>query len=338
MFKRHAPVAIVIIVGIGLVFFQYSRRYRAVAAQDRDKVATVAAAQSMTAYSHPDFRELQDRIAHQIRILAGESTEESLANLNRSGAYYWPGPISEEGGFEVANDVSPRVSVIDMERILSSRRFHKVYFELQKWSVKDSSAALKRELTAAVDDYSSRVSAFLDHERRSFESNRTGEIALTIPYTSIKYENGESVAVDITGARLKVLAIALLMGLSECGDCQPDVERVLQIANDQHRELVDSAASPQLRTFGIIALGQVGLYSPSVLTTSLAGVRHKDADGPGFESRSFQITMYDAEVSWFDFHRRIGAVRVDDRKGAASVRTTICTDTRKFSEWLHERE
>ncbi|QDU38513.1 hypothetical protein Mal4_28420 [Maioricimonas rarisocia] len=340
MNRRAAAIAVGLLVVLNLlVVFYYVRGTRV--ADDPFDGSGLGDAATVMQYSHPDFQETEQRIAHQIDILEDESLEESLERLNRSGAYYWPGAISEGGAFVLSDHVDPNASITDIERILSSRRFHKVFFELKELGSERSSSLLKTELERALEDYTVRMTEFLEQQNQSTgDAQNQPVVTVTVSFGSFNYEAGESPAVDLTGARLKVLAIVLLMGLHELRSCEPDVDAIVEKALAQHDQFLSQAAGRQQRQMGIITLMQVGLYSPSVLVTGLTGVRPPEAakDLPAglSEARSFPLTPYDALASWFDLHRRVNAVQIDDRKGTVDVEAQICTDAAAAHEWLLE--
>lgn len=215
-----------------------------------------------------------------------------------------------------------------MERILSSRRFHKVLHELSEKEPDFTAETLRNELVVAIEDYEKRFNTFAKMQLElSSQPSESGELTMTIPNGQFEYELGESDEVDIVGARLKVLSIVTLMGLLECKNCKAEVIGVIQVALSEYSRFFSDAPNDQLRTAGAVMISRVGLYSPSVLISSLTGLYGQSVTGGvSMRAQSYPITRYDALASWFDQHHQVKAVALDDRNGVFTAKVHFCND------------
>ncbi len=233
--------------------------------------------------------------------------------------YYWPGPGSASGYFLEPGPLDKSVGQEDLDRVMSSRRFLKVFGELLALPNEQAEVLLRRELESALAKYKSLFEAYMTEHSDVFDPSVKPTVG-----PSFRISDHSDQSPTFLGARIKVLSLVLIAGNLKLEGLQPVTTAVLKQALQQ-RELFSSRDAVNERAgYGMLCRGS--LYNRQILATGLIGTASDvNKENAGIENleivwKSKKLTHYDAAATPYDLLTRVvGVFPVDYSKGELLV-------------------
>ncbi len=197
----------------------------------------------------------------------GESIEENfkqLANINLFRA-----PTREFFGMKAWTPLPADLDRDDLQAIMTSRPFPKVFEFLSRTNKAAASEIVNRELSAAITEYLNLYDAEILRTRPYFTLDKLADQkSFSGPVFAIG--NVPEGKVVIRGARFRVLTLVWTSGMLELAGTKDQVERAARLAVKQRADLYDD---PTLQPFyKHEMLMAASLYNRQILSTGLLGV------------------------------------------------------------------
>jgi hypothetical protein len=217
----------------------------------------------------------EKRTSQWLTEMKKETIEVTLQKLTDAAEYRFPGAGIEFGGgsFNDKNNRERGVYHIDIEAILSSRRFRKAHEDLQKID-KNQAAVL---LTKNIKDNLVALNAMLQDDidlatqggyEGVFLCMRPERADYLIDSKSYRASSNPDYPPTLTGRRYAVFSYVLLASLLELQEVRPTVEEVIEMAKKGY-ELFNSVddATRDVTSFKATLLRN-SLYNPAILLTA----------------------------------------------------------------------
>jgi hypothetical protein len=278
---------------------------------------------------------LFDRLEREVRRLERESMAESITRLSDVNMFYRPGPRAGQNGSVVVKFIplGEDVGQVDLEAIMSNRRFRKIIEEISDVDKSTASRVVLQELSVAINEYLKLYDTDLLRISSQYKINSTsGKKMLTGPVFAI--DNVPEGDIVIAGARLKVLALIWTCGMLGFTDNKEQVERVAHLALKQRTDLYDD---PTLHPFfKAQMLGRASLYNRQIIASALLGTFVKGnlqaalMKDIGIEWREIRLTSYKSQATEFDLPVRSGVMKVDYSRGGPTVKMISPLDDARF--------
>lgn len=209
-----------------------------------------------------------------------------MAKLAEVNPYFFPGPPLHDS-FTVPNNPIPLAAsegADDLEAIMSNRRFRKVVGDLGKMEKSAVAKLINKELATALDEYQQFYDEYATMKDPMLADDGTPRSGSSVAMT-IQTPDGKTV---MTGARLKVLALAWIAGMLELDDCRTQIGQVADLALQQRTNFYEHPNwSP---TFRADMVARISLFNRQILGTALAGVTRNRA--------AVSDSIEQADVSW----------------------------------------
>jgi hypothetical protein len=258
---------------------------------------------------------LATRLAAQVNVLKAESLEESLQNLSQGDLYFWPGP--PRPGYvalpRVPIPLRADVGQLDLESIMSNRRFRKLLFELESLHKAKASEVVRQELESVIPEYLALYDADLQAQAPHFTNDKaTNRPYMVGPVFSVG--NQPDGKIGLFGARHKVLALVWISGILGLNNSD-QVERVTRLALQQRAELYDHP--DWMPFFKYQMLQNASLYNRQLLLSALLGTSGNHINQTsmlelsGAEWRERSLAHYTAALTEYDLPVRSGLMEPD---------------------------
>jgi hypothetical protein len=262
---------------------------------------------------------LHDRISGFVDELKAESLLDSVANLSRQKMFMWPGTFHPT--VLLAIPVPQEYDRVDVETIMSCRRFLKVVEELSGISKQEAAGIVSNQINTSlakyIEVYKAEWNALLAN-RRSKPQTRSAVIGFIMTYS-----DSPDGSPTLWGLRLQLLSLTLAAGNLELVSAKP---AVLSVVNESYRQ------REVLYAEGDIGLGDrasvlrtSSLYNRQILATGILGTSGKNpgtrsiAKDNGWGER--RLTKYDATDTPYDLGTRAnGPIPPDFSRGEIFVK------------------
>lgn len=229
------------------------------------------------------------RLADQKKEVEEEDLNEGLDNLSDVAMYYWPG---EEGPSWDFTDLpmSPDSGGDDIGRVLSNRRFQKLFEEFQHLSPGEASRTISKRIELALEEYSDLYSKEVLEHPDLFDPDAPGQFGYFIS------DNADG-SPTLAGSRMEIFALLTIAGNLNLDGVKPAYDKVLALALNQREFLYDREHVNLRLAYG--AMHGASLYNRIVLSSAYSGiVEHGRNDHLDWIQRD--TTRYNATISNFD--------------------------------------
>jgi hypothetical protein len=275
--------------------------------------------------------ELEARIDSQVLALSTESLAESLAKLDRQEMYRWPGPSPYRDNMVTVEFPLPKdVGQEDVENLVSSRRFLKVYEELMLLDRSKSGALVLERLRASrpiyeklLDEYVAQP-WFRDLSAPDKEPNVIG---------GSQCSDNKDGSPTLYGTRFEVLALVLLAGVLKLEAAHAEIVELAEYTCRQRQSFSDPKAY-NLRV-GFRTLWGMSLYNRQILGTALLLTLPSVGSGdpalpPGVTWVEKRLTKYKAVYTTYDLPVTMRGLRPDFSQGTQTMRYLSPLDDASF--------
>ena len=256
------------------------------------------------------------RIDAQVEILKKESLEESLSMLSEIEMYYWPGAMGSGMMFTGMTFTGKD----DMHKVMSNRRFLKVFYELSILPKERAEVLLRREIEGALIEYKALLKDYLTEFSHYFAPG-----AKPVGGPSFRIGNNPDNTPTFLGARFKLFALVLIAGNLRLQGLQPVIDVVLQQAQQEKRFYNNVDQVNERAAWGM--LGRGSLYNRQILMTALVGTAidldkaNTFCEDLGIKWKTKKLTRYNAAATPYDLLTRGGGpFPVDFSQGEIVVR------------------
>jgi hypothetical protein len=202
------------------------------------------------------------RTRRMVDALKKESVEKSVERMCLASAYDWPG-TSAEDVLIVRFPLDSAPGIVDVHRLMSSRRFVKVYQELSTLPKIRATDLIRRELQVSLKKYDRLYEEYVEAVRSGSGAKSGRRLWGAIS------DNGDVDNPTVLGLRLQVLGLVLLAGNLELKDTAPAVMTVAKRGVEQYKTLQDP--TKYSKSFAVSAAADFSLYSRHVLATGMIG-------------------------------------------------------------------
>jgi hypothetical protein len=279
-------------------------------------VAVVVCALGVDGTAYQDITKLKD-----------ESITESLAKL--SDVNVFQAPTHEAFGAKAWIPLSAELDQDDLQAIMTSRPFRKVFEYLSSTNKAAAAQIVNRELSAGITEYLNMYEAEMLRTSSYFTLGKlAGRKDFSGPVFAIRVPEGEVV---IRGARFRVLALVWTSGMLGLTGTKDQVERAARLAVKQRTDLYDDQTLHPF--YKREMLREASLYNRQILSSGLLGVAgNRDLEASaikavGVEWQERRLTLYN-DLS--------GAREPDYSLGSLTVRFTAPMDDAHFDLLLKE--
>ena len=261
-----------------------------------------------------------DKVEKTVAPLEKETPTESVSNLYYVNDYFSTGPAIGVVGPDNSDQV-------DMNEIMSNRRFRKVFSELGKMDKAAASQLVKTNLMSALQSYSGIYEQNMKGMAPFFRVGATNFIGIKnfggIAFQTGTTKPGDEGMVTLKGEKLKIYSLIWISGMLKLNDNRDLVEEVVRQSLRQKKELDDPTL---VQLFKDQMLREASLYNRRILSSGLIGVNFKDAGmesdvmtKAGIQWQQRTLVPYDAALTEFDRPVLSAAMRPDNSKGSFTV-------------------
>jgi len=283
------------------------------------------------------------RISEHIKILNAESVRESVSNLSQVGMFYWPGIMNDSirGISDFPFPLSLEEGTIDVDRILSNRRFLKCVSELKALSKTEAGRIVGEQLEMALQQYApifeDRWTESRDHFADSSAVPGESPSGDAFSTCSFQMSDNEDGSPTFLGLRLQILSLVLIAGNLGLEEARAPVQIIVEEAYRQRDRLYQPDEREGATSHNYVWLCSASLYNRQVLATGLLGTEAgrlaagASPSGAAFETH--RMTRYDAEFTPYDILTRYdGSCRPDYSKGEIVVNSHRALDDAAFDK------
>ena len=238
------------------------------------------------------WEQLTGKSVHQ---LEAESMEDSLRMLAQVEPFFHSWTHDGSGGLILPRETSQER--IDVEMIMSNRRFLKVFQELSQLPQEEAGRLIAREIQAALPAYEK-----MSEECWNVLSGKSKPDPADPPSFN-QISNNPDGSPTLYGLRYKLLALVLIAGNLDLTNTQPAIKAVVTEACRQRDLAYDLAGAGESQFKAWHMVKDVALYNRTILATAIMGTAGGQASQPAqkidglsdkFESK--RLTRYDAEA------------------------------------------
>jgi hypothetical protein len=237
---------------------------------------------------------IERRVQAQVAELQKETLAQSLEKLATDGlAYFLPGP-STMGDSAIIGDFPPldrEVGQRNLERILSNRRFLKVFGDFKALDPAQASAVINKQVSADLEEYKAKLEAAIAWTHAGGAS-RPGQENVPDPYH------------EVDGLCRRTLVLALVGSNLGLKDCQGLVASVTREALAQRQRFY--VGTPEDWSLRLNILFIQSLYNRQILGYALLRTAADEAAASralaalGTQPVSRRLTTYTAFRTEFD--------------------------------------
>lgn len=284
---------------------------------------------------------IKKQIYKQIGIFKNESLEESISKLYEVESYYWPG-AKHSGFFNPAFPLGPDIGQLDIDRIMSNRRFLKVYQEMSYISKKEADILLNKEIRRSLSEYQTLFEEYMLKNKPYFDSLKSGRIPDSGPVYQIS--NRKDGSPTLAGIRLKVLSLVLLAGNLKLDGTQEVVKEVTANAVKRKEQLyMDPFSNSNVSTDLLV---NAGLYNRQILITGILGTTFSAEKEKQFlehmncYKQKKTLTHFNANATEYDLHseKQGGPTPIDYSEGTIEIEYIEPIDDSTFELMLKHPE
>ena len=239
-------------------------------------------------------------LGQRVSALRDESVEESLQMLSQVWLFYrWPGSSGGAGEVQLPEDA--RAERVVVERIMSNRRFLKVFQELSEMSPTKAGQLVAREIERTLPAYREMSEEYWQFTTGQDKRPRSR------PPSFNQISNNLDGSPTLYGLRHKLLSLVLIAGNLKLADSRPAIRSVVKEACRQRDR--SYVATAEHRRLAWAMIHDVALHNRRILATGIIGtsagkagqLAQDDGKLAGiFESR--RLTHYDAAFTYYDRH------------------------------------
>ena len=277
------------------------------------------------------------KVGKTVENIQVETTSESVSNLYFVGDYFSTGPSASYVTDENQNQV-------ELDAIMSNRRFRKAFSELGQIDKATASQLVKANLLLALAKYSSIYEDYMRVQTPLFKIATNGEVPTIPVFPAIEMgfikpeDQGRE---TLMGEKMKLLSLVWISGMLELTDNREQVEEVVRLARKQKNDLDnDQTLQP---AFKQTMLGTAILYNRQILGSGLIGVAYKDAavasdamKTVGIHWQQRKLVAYDAALTEFDRPAQSRILAADRTTGSLKVRFVSSMHNTNFDLLLQE--
>lgn len=278
------------------------------------------------------------KILAQITTLKSESTRDSLKHFFHDDMFEFPPILTEGMQFQSQLPLDPSVGNIDLEKIMSSRRFLKLMDELGQLPKAQAGAMVNAQLKLLLEMYGP-----LEVERQKYFSAVSRENHGIFFHLDVSADPKPT----IDGCRKAILGLILIAGNLQLKESHEAVLQVAELAVRQRDRLLreetfDKQDERKDAGIKVAFIAHVSLYARQILITGLLGTSSRINDPNSFlktrnlSFKSKDLTRYDSPVTVGD--RRLGGYhfKPDFSRGKQTVSRIADLDDRTFDTLLSE--
>jgi hypothetical protein len=225
----------------------------------------------------------------------GESLNDSLRNLSRVRAFFWPGAgisPSPVAGLPLHKTVGSW----DADAVLSNRRFLKLLEELRRLPKEEAAKKVSECIRESLAQYKQAAAKYEAEHESLFRPDMEPRVGCVFQISD--RPDGPP---TLVGRRFAILALVLLAGNLELNDSYPAVCEVVKEACAQRRHFSDPNCVNKRAGFSMLARG--ALYNRQILTTGLLGTVGKAKAFPapvGSRRVIRKLTAFNAGVTPYE--------------------------------------
>ena len=272
------------------------------------------------------------KVEKTVAGLQGETPSESVSNLYHVTEYFNPGPTADWITDENQNQV-------DLDAIMSNRRFRKAFSELGKMDKAAALQLVKTNLLSALSIYSSQYENCMKRAAPLFKGTNEFGPGLAFETGFIKPEDAGKET--LIGEKMKVFSLVWISGMLRLTDNREQVDQVVRYALKQKSELDND---PTLQpVFKNDMLSEASLYNRQILSSGLIGVTFQEAgtesdvmNKVGIQWQQRKLAAYDAALTEFDKPVQSGVMAPDHSTGSLTVNFVSSMHDTNFDRLLQE--
>ena len=250
-------------------------------------------------------------VRDKIKILKGESLEQSLDNLVAGEWFTQTGPR----GIVLGRDrfpIEPEVGEHITSQLANNRRFLKAYQELNALPNSAASELVNAQLKKSLAEYERLFAQFRKEYDASYpldvQAKSGRSFVASPPFTS-----GTEQIRTVVGYRFQILSLVELAGSLNLRDAGPSVLQVAKIAAQQYETLKDADRLHQF--YRLTLLSNASLYNRQILSLGLVRTVLPSTDpiGQRFSAKinAEKLSQFDCRATRFEPHALIGTVDVE---------------------------
>lgn len=273
------------------------------------------------------------KIQEQIIELRNETISASIARLTSLNMYNWPGPMNMESEVRLEFPPVPTSGISDFQRVLSNRRFSKVFSELSKLSRQEAEDYVSGALIESMESYRGSISKALNNYKAAAETSTENGILVGLPRPLSDSSDGQS---QLAGDRMSMFALATLAGELGLAGCRNEIDEFVTEALSGRNAIENAGLGSFLRADALqtIALSNRYVLAVAILGTLDSGnaIQDHTKSPVPFEWSMIELTAYDALRSPFD-HPDQG-IPVDYERGIFPISFPVSISEDQFQQLL----
>jgi hypothetical protein len=276
------------------------------------------------------------KVEKVVASIEHETPSESVANLYYVNEFYNPGPHIQW--------VTPEnQDQIDLDAIMSNRRFLKSLSELSKMDKAEAAKLVQTNLMSAITSYSRLYNSQMRLQAPFFKitTNNTVTNRPIGAAFATGVPSGQEDKEVLLGVKLKVFSLVWISGMLKLTDNKEQIKQVVRLAIKQRMDLIgDSTLLPSYKEQ---MLGEASLYNIQVLSSGLIGVAFDKEDvesnamqASGIHWQQRKLAAYKAVLTEFDIPVQSGIVAPDYSDGSLTVKFVSPISDTNFDLLLQE--
>jgi HEAT repeat protein len=283
----------------------------------------------------PVFTLNKKRIAKQVEILEKESLQGSVARLDEVEAYFCL-PVPERalrGGLPL----DPAFGSLEIERILSSRRFRKVFQGISAMPRDAAEALLNTEIQASLASYQGLFDEYVRENEPYFRWVTSGsppDSGGAFMGPAFQIGNNPDGSPTLMGMRLKLLSLLLLTANLGLDGTKETVRTVVDKAVSQRQPWYANpfkqegvGANARAEDVSLNLLASAGLYNRQILATAVLrtnsdkNTQERVLQAVNGRMTRKKLALFNAEVTEYDLlgPAHSGLLPVDYSKGSFEI-------------------
>ena len=235
-----------------------------------------------------------------IALLKEENIDQSLKLLSDVSLFTDPGI---RGVYNPTTIIRFPIAIekdrIDVEMILSNRRFLKIYQEFTDMSEHEAGRLLCREIDTILPIYSDLFNASWTQLMTGIKAAPPGMTRSVGP--TLQTSDNADHSPTLLGARLKILSIALIAGNLNIASAKPGIKKIVEQAIQQREVYYKGDSQSEADRFCMLT--GAGIYNRQILALAILGISGSTMDLEVRRLPTFDtpVTPYDSMSIWSDF-------------------------------------
>ena len=323
LMSRKQIFFIVIFLVINVVIFVGGRYWRASKQQQVDEMLWPASKQQQVdkmlwpadRYAGATIEKFDEIIDRWLAEMREEPIEVILLKLTDVCEFTTTAMLSAPDlmPFHTAEEDRERTCYrVDIEVILSNRRFRKAYEDLQKLNKRQAAKLLTTKIREHLVELRKELQRDINKVSRGDKSDPGGLVTSYVVDGNYRSVSRFDIPPTRLGRRYAVLSYVWLAALLELREVRPAVEEVVQLAKEEYRLYNSLNSDSEARGFGLVLFRQT-IYNPSLLVTaSLCDPTWNTEKKKRLESKlvNREIVDYQARATEYDWHGAEGWVPI----------------------------